>query len=194
MSEETNVLVLLDRVRAALRARGSRTIAGLGRTFKALDSYDGNRKVDSGEFAIGLAENGVDLSQKEADLLLAFFDKDGDGCVDFNEFLVGIRGKLHDRRLEIVQEAFRKFDKDSSGTITVEDLQDVYSVEMHPKYQNGELTKEEIFEGFLESFGDKNKDGVITMDEWVEYYSAVSSNIDNDDHFILLMKNAWNLD
>ena len=190
---ETNILVLLDRVRSALRKRGSRTISGLARTFKALDSYDGNKKVDAGEFQVGLGENGVDLTNEEATILLNYFDKDGDGCVNFDEFLVGIRGRLHDNRLAIVEEAYKKFDKDGNGCITIEDLADVYSVEMHPKFQNGEMTKEEIFEGFLESFGDKNQDGVITWDEWVEYYSAVSSNIDNDDHFILLMKNAWNL-
>mmetsp|Transcript_8642 Transcript_8642/g.7665 ORF Transcript_8642/g.7665 Transcript_8642/m.7665 type:complete len:196 (-) Transcript_8642:86-673(-) len=193
-STETNVLALLDSVRAVLRKRGSRTITGLGRTFRALDSYDGNKKVDAGEFQVGLSENGVDLTNKQADLLFAFFDKNGDGCVDFDEFLVAIRGNLHGPRLEIVGRAFSTFDRDGSGNITVEDLADVYSVEMHPKYQNGELSKEEIFEGFLESFGDKNKDGVITKEEWVEYYSAVSSNIDNDDHFVLLMKNAWGLE
>ena len=65
---------------------------------------------------------------------------------------------------------------------------------MHPKFKSGEMTEEEIFLDFLTNFGDKNNDGVITKAEWIEYYSAVSSNIDNDDHFILLMRNAWQLD
>ena len=30
--------------------------------------------------------------------------------------------------------------------------------------------------------------------EWIDFYSAVSFAIDNDDHFVLLMKCAWNLD
>ena len=41
------LLVVLNRLREQLVARGSTTIRGLGRTFRALDSYDGNRKVDS---------------------------------------------------------------------------------------------------------------------------------------------------
>ena len=60
-----NPLELLQRVKAALQKRGSRTIAGLGRTFRALDSYDGNRKVDKDEFNVGLRENGVELTQKK---------------------------------------------------------------------------------------------------------------------------------
>ena len=194
MNSSANVLEILDKVKAALRRRGSKTIAGLGRTFRALDSYDGNRKVDAQEFNVGLRENGVDLTQDESDTLLSFFDKDGDGCVNFDEFLVGIRGQLNERREAIVMKAFLKFDKDCSGEITVEDLADVYRVDMHPKYISGEKTKEEILLEFLENFGDKNKDGKISKSEWKEYYAAVSSNIDNDDHFILLMRNAWQLD
>jgi len=65
---------------------------------------------------------------------------------------------------------------------------------MHPKVQSGELTEEEVFVEFLQNFGDKNRDGTITREEWNDYYAAVSSNIDNDDHFVNLMKMAWRLD
>jgi hypothetical protein len=47
---------------------------------------------------------------------------------------------------------------------------------------------------FLANFNDKNRNGMIERDEWNEYYAAVSASIDNDEHFVLLMKKAWNLD
>ena len=188
------VLVILDKVRSSLKKRGTKTIAGLGRTFRALDSFDGNRKVDAQEFYIGLCENGVEITQDEATQLLGFFDKDGDAHVNFDEFLVGVRGRLNAQRQAIVDKAFLKFDKDGSGHIDRNDLHGVYDVSMHPKYQNGEMTEEEIFGEFLANFGDRNGDGLINRDEWNEYYAAVSSNIDNDDHFVLLMRNAWKLD
>ena len=56
------------------------------------------------------------------------------------------------------------------------------------------MTPEEVFVEFLASFGDKNGDGIITKEEWDDYYAAVSSNVDNDEHFCLLMRNAWKLD
>lgn len=64
----TVAFVVLNRLREALLARGSTTIRGLGRTFRALDSYDGNRKVDAGEFFVGLQENGVRITKAEADV------------------------------------------------------------------------------------------------------------------------------
>ena len=130
----TEVLVILVRVRAALKKRGTKTIAGLGRTFRALDSFDGNNKVDSQEFYIGLTENGVEITQDESNQLLAFFDKDNDGHVNFNEFLVGVRGMLNSQRQAIVDKAFLKFDKDGSGQIDRNDLNGVYDVSMHPKF------------------------------------------------------------
>jgi hypothetical protein len=60
--------VVLNRVREGLVKRGATTIRGLGRTFRALDSYDGNRKVDAGEFFVGLQEHGVKLSKAESDV------------------------------------------------------------------------------------------------------------------------------
>ena len=51
-----------------MEVRGSKTIKALGRTFRALDSYDGNRKVDREEFFVGLQENGVVLSKSEANV------------------------------------------------------------------------------------------------------------------------------
>lgn len=49
-----------------MERRGSKTIRSLGRTFKALDSYDGNRKLDPSELLVGLRENGVELTKNES--------------------------------------------------------------------------------------------------------------------------------
>ena len=90
--------------------------------------------------------------------------------------------------------SFLKFDKDGSGFINSADLQGVYDCSMHPKVQNGEMTADEVFTQFLGQFGDKNGDGMITKAEWNDYYAAVSSNIDNDDHFNDLIRAAWKLE
>ena len=58
---------------------------------------------------------------------------------------------------------------------------------------SGDKTEDEVFTEFLANFGDKNRDGKITKPEWDDYYAAISANIDNDDHFIDLMANAWKL-
>ena len=95
--------------------------------------------------------------------------------------------------MEVVDKAYCKFDADGSGCVTAADLKVVYNVDFHPKVQNGQITRDEAFLEFLKNFGDKNCDGMITKTEWCDYYSAVSASIDNDQHFVQIMKNAWKI-
>jgi hypothetical protein len=74
------------------------------------------------------------------------------------------------------------------------DLRGVYNCDFHPKVQSGEMTEDQALIEFLSNFNDRNRDGKISKDEWNEYYAAISSSIDNDEHFIQLMKTAWRMD
>ena len=124
---------------------------------------------------------------------MKLLDTDGDGHINFDEFLVGVRGKLNEQRQAMVDKAFLKFDSNGSGVIEAADLKGIYNANFHPKVISGEMTEDEVFLEFLANFGDKNGDGKITKEEWNDYYAAVSSSIDNDDHFVQLMKAAWKL-
>ena len=67
----------------------------------------------------------------------------------------------------------------------------------------GKKTEDEVLGEFLDTFEDHfcdmkghedARDGVISMDEWLEYYNNASMSIDDDEYFVLMMTNAWNLD
>ena len=120
-------------------------------------------------------------------------DTNQDGNVDFDEFLRGIRGCPNASRQEVCDVAFTKFDVNGSGCVTASDLRVAYNAAAHPKVISGEITEDEAFLEFLANFGDKNNDGKITMAEWNDYYAAVSSSIDNDDHYVELMRTAWKM-
>jgi calcyphosin len=100
---------------------------------------------------------------------------------------------LNAKRQAMVDKAFLKFDADGSLEIGANDLKGVYTANMHPKVISGEMTEDEVFLEFLANFGDKNGDGKISKKEWCDYYAAVSSSIDNDDHFVQLMRVAWKI-
>ena len=92
----------------------------------------------------GLKENGHNLSPSEFERIFKYFDRNNDGRVDYDEFLRGIRGDLNERRRALVQQAFKKLDKTGDGVVTVEDLENTYSVEFHPKFKSGEMSKKDI--------------------------------------------------
>ena len=76
-----------------------------------------------------------------------------------------------------------------------------YDASKHPDVKTGKKTEDEVLKEFLETFElhhnilhGYQSDGLVTMDEFIEYYTNISSNIDSDPYFDLLMNNAWNLD
>ena len=122
---------VLDKIRADLEARGSKTIRGLGRSFKIMD-LEGDRKLDKQELYWGLKDLGCSISKREAQICLETLDTNGDGFVDFNEFLRGIRGEPNEVRKEVIDRAFAKFDADGCGTVNGADLATCYDASQHP--------------------------------------------------------------
>jgi hypothetical protein len=91
-------------------------------------------------------------------------------------------------------------DKDGSGELTLADLAGRYDAKRHPKVLAGEMTEEQALQEFLDAFegshlGDGKEKGkgdkVVTYDEFEEYYMGVSSSVDDDEYFALVMTSAW---
>lgn len=119
--------------------------------------------------------------------------------------LVMSRDELTARRKNMVEKAFAMLDRDKSGQVNIQDLSKqmvfvtmmllvgVYDVSMNPEYIEGRKTKDQILVDFLNNFdGAKgNKDGIITKDEFFDYYTDLSTSLPSDEYFVRMMESTW---
>lgn len=56
------------------------------------------------------------------------------------------------------------------------------------------MTPAQVLREFLDGFDTStSRDGVVTREEFTEYYRGVSANIPREDYFELMMRNAWHI-
>ena len=69
----------------------------------------------------------------------------------------------------------------------------MYNVSLNKDFQDGTKSREQIVVEFLDNFeGAKgNRDGTVTLQEFVDYYTDLSSSITSDDMFIAILESAW---
>ena len=121
------------------------------------------------------------------------YDIDGDGSISYEEFISGLRDELTPRRMTMVNKAFAMMDRDQSGQLTISDIASIYDVSMNPEFLEGRKTRDEILGDFLNNFDGArgNNDGVVTKQEWTDYYTDLSMSTPSDEYFVRMMESTW---
>lgn len=129
--------------------------------------------------------------------LFAAFDMNRDGSIQYDEFLRQVRGDLNAPRQALVNKAFNVLDADGNGYLDYQDVMGKYDTSKHPAVIDGRKTERQVLEEFLSTFEQhksQNPDGIVTPEEFSEYYANVSASIDDDAYFAQMMNSSWNLD
>ena len=69
----------------------------------------------------------------------------------------------------------------------------VYDVSQHPEIVNGTMTPKEVFMQYMSLWDTQVPDGIVTFDEFCEYFRDVSAAIESDEDFGAMMAAAWKL-
>jgi len=64
---------------------------------------------------------------------------------------------------------------------------------MNPDFIERRKTREQILTEFLNNFDGArgNNDGVISREEFVDYYTDISMNLPSDEYFVRMMESTW---
>ena len=124
---------------------------------------------------------------------MKFYDVNGDGNISYDEFLSGLREELSARRVNMVKKVFSMLDTDGSGKIEVKDIDGIYDVSMNPEFLEGKKSRNQILSEFLNNFDGArgNNDGIVTWNEFYDYYSDLSMSTPSDEYFVRMMESSW---
>ena len=61
------------------------------------------------------------------------------------------------------------------------------------KFVGGLKTADEIYLEFMKVWETHKADGIVTIEEFEDYYKDISASIDRDDYFELMIRNAWHI-
>jgi Ca2+-binding EF-hand superfamily protein len=182
----------IDRAKACILekggANGIRTLAHILRRFDS----DGGGTLDAMELTDGLRDYGLELSEADCNSIFHFFDRDGNGRISLDELMKGLRGRMPRRRRALVRQAFSILDTSGDGVVEVEDIRACYQTSSHPDVVSGRKSSDQVLADMLAVY-EQDVDGRVTFREFLEYHKDLSASIANDDHFELLMRNAWHI-
>lgn len=125
---------------------------------------------------------------------MKYFDKDLDDNVYFDDFLYTIRDKPNKERQNTMDLVFYKFDKNRTGFAEATELRKVFNCVKHPRYLMGQYSEDQIFYLYLKNFSSERNVTRVSKREWDDYYAGVSCTIDDDLHFIRLIKNQFKVE
>ncbi len=83
-----------------------------------------------------------------------------------------MQGNLNARRRGLILMAYDRLDKDHSGVVTFEDIKAAYDTSKHPEVIEGTKTPDQVLREFMAQWETVEVDGVITTDEFLDYYKG----------------------
>ncbi len=69
----------------------------------------------------------------------------------------------------------------------------LYDVSEHPDIKQGRSTPKEVYLQFMSLWDTQTPDGIVTLEEFCEYFRDVSAAVEGDEYFEAMMKSCWKI-
>ena len=197
-NEEEDPIIL--KIKEKLIKRGLRGIISLESNFRSMD-HDNSQTIDYDQFCKLSNDFRFNLTNEESQQIFQMFDTEQNGRINYDEFVRQVRGEISEKRRKLVENVFEFLDKNNSGEIHITELNQMYNAKNHPDTLSGKKNEEETLQEFLDTFqgnhsylnGDDDQEGIVTIDEFIDYYESVSSLIKKYKDFEKLLTYVWGL-
>ena len=185
----------LDAVKAVkqklFEVAGGMGIRAAGKILRGIAGASGGMIGNAG-LSNGLARLGVQgVSPLQVQNVMSAFNNT-DGQIFVEELLRALRGAISERRKALVGMAWQRLDFKNEGYVAVQYMLSKYDVGMMDDVVEGRKTREEAVQDFLNTW-DRDPQGVLTWDEFFEYYADIGAYMRSDDDFDAVIRSAWQL-
>lgn len=196
LEREVSDYSVLLRVYPLLRRAGMHTVRRL-RTMCLSADLEGRGQLPARTFEGMLSWVGVRLQPGEMQKLANLFAVDeyeDTSILDYRGFFKYMEANMSEVRVTVVQDAYAKLQSASvEGFVEVQHLQRLWNPKCHPEVQAGVITRAEAIEDFLRQWDVASADGLVSYDEFLDYYRDVSMAVEQGEVFVDLVRKAWDL-
>jgi len=158
-------------------------------------------KILKNYLPIALQNIGVFYTQNE---LQNFFSALGCSEITLNTFSLSkmielIKDEMNDYRKNIIINIFNNLCQldNNNNALSLNILKENFKPEMHPEVLNNRRTKNDIYQQFCESLDIyaklNNITNTINLEQFIDFYSGISSSIFDDTYFSYITNNVWGL-
>ena len=93
---------------------------------------------------------------------------------------------MNDFRRDLVERAFIILDKNNNGVVDSSEIKQLYNAKRHPEVLAGRKSEHTVLQEFLDTFEHHSqlncrREGKMTLDEFMNYYTNISVSMDRDD-------------
>ena len=198
--EQDLIEILIMRLRSLLSKRGLENMISIETGFRDLDTQN-TQELDFSTFKSACDKFDFQLTEEEIKELFLAFTKEETTKVNYDEFIRILRGELSQNRKELVEQVYKSINEENKEGLNIEEVFGFYNPKgsyeflyLKDKEENAKKIFENTFnENHIYLNGEKGKDKLVDLDEFIDYYESVSLMIQDDDIFREVILKSWNL-
>lgn len=164
-------------------------VYGIRMLNKTLREQGGPPQYNEREFNQFFSHFGIRLDDKEVATIMSEFDSSGSNLVDLQEVLLALRVNLTTKRRALLTKAFQQ---SGSQAVPLSELVGTYDASQMEMVVSGEIGADQARDDFVMTW-DQNEHDLITLDKFIEYFKDVSSAIEDEIDFELMLRNNWHI-
>ena len=133
----------------------------------------------------------------ELKIFFNYANKNDSDIISTEQLINIIKGNLNEQRKLYIVDLFSKIDTEHTNKISIQLLKNTFNAKRHPEVINGTKSLEEVLEQFcysLDLYCELNgiqKNGELTFENFVDYYSCVSASIPDEVYFEDMINGVW---